>query len=454
MKNILLCVTGGIAAYKSIDLASQLIKQGFEVKTILTRNALEFVTELNFTTITHNFAYSEMFQDSRLRRNDGRMGNGGKVLDSCLRPVLRLVTPQANKLSCGDPDAQDDTSGTYRNDGRVGNDGTVRNDSHDSNDPLAHISLADWADLIVVAPATANMIAKAAHGIADDLMSSVLLAHTKPILWVPAMNVHMYEHPATQSNMETLSRRGNYVLEPATGMLACGYEGKGKFPPVEEILYGIKTYLHYTQDLKGKKILITAGGTAEAIDPMRQITNCSSGKTGIAIARAAALRGAIVYLVYGYVAVALPYNLHEAIFAPSVSCMQESVEKLFTEMDIIIMAAAVSDYTPIKTSKEKIKKQPSLTLEFKQTPDILAGLGKNKKKSQILIGFAAESENLMENAKSKLKKKNLDFIVANHLNVSGKDNTEIVVISGKTTKSIKADKFDAANFILDCTISI
>jgi len=381
MKNILLCVTGGIAAYKAIDLASRLVKQGFEVKTILTKNALEFVTELNFKAITRNTTHTEMFAYS---------------------------------------------------------------------DPIPHISLADWADLVVVAPTTANMMAKAAHGIADDLMSSVLLAHAKPVLWVPAMNVHMYEHPATQDNIKTLLSRKHYVLEPATGMLACGYAGKGKFPPVDEIVFAIRTYLNHKQDFKGKKLLITAGGTAEAIDPMRQITNCSSGKTGIALARAAALRGAEVYLVYGYVAVDVPYNLKETIFTPTVASMQKAVEKLFPKMDITIMAAAVSDYTPAKVSKEKIKKQATLTLELKQTPDILQGLGKIKQKSQLLIGFAAETENLIENAKAKLIKKKLDLVVANHLKVSGKDDTEIVLITPKTVKTIKADKFDAAHVILDC----
>lgn len=379
-KNILLCVTGGIAAFKAIDLASRLVKQGFEVKTILTKNALEFVTELNFKVLTHNTTHTELFAYT---------------------------------------------------------------------DPIPHISLADWADLIVVAPATANMMAKAAYGIADELMSSVLLAHTKPVLWVPAMNVHMYNHPATQDNLEMLKKRGNYILEPVTGMLACRYEGKGKFPPVEEVLFAIETYISHTQDLKGKKILVTAGGTAEAIDPMRQITNCSSGKTGVAIARAAALRGADVYLVHGYVAVETPYNVTEAIFAPTVTSMKKAVEELYPMVNITIMAAAVSDYTPTKTAKEKIKKQTKLTLELKQTPDILAGLGKKKKPGQKLIGFAAESENLLTNARKKLEKKNLDMIIANNLNVSGKDVTEVILITKKTSKTIKADKFDAAHAILD-----
>jgi len=378
-KKILLCVTGGIAAFKAIDLASRMVKSGLEVKTVLTDNASKFVSELNFKAITHNTAHSGMFTDS---------------------------------------------------------------------DPIPHITLADWADLIVVAPATANMMAKAVQGIADDLMSSILLAHTKPVLWVPAMNVHMYAHPATQENIKILLKRGNYILEPVTGMLACGYEGKGKFPPVEEVLYAIETYLHNTKDLQGKKILITAGGTSESIDPMRTITNRSSGKTGIALARAAALRGAEVYLVYGNISVTIPYYLKEAVFAQSAKEMKKAVDKLAPDMDVIIMAAAVSDFAPAKPAKDKIKKTDKLILELHQTPDILAGLGKNKKAKQKLIGFAAETENLTINAKTKLEKKNLDMIVANLLSVSGRDDTEITLVTKKSSEQVKADKFTAAHLIL------
>jgi phosphopantothenoylcysteine decarboxylase / phosphopantothenate---cysteine ligase len=378
-KKILLCVTGGIAAFKAIDLASRMVKRGLEVKTVLTDNASNFVSELNFRAITHNTAHSGMFTDS---------------------------------------------------------------------DPIPHITLADWADLIVVAPATANMMAKAAQGIADDLMSGILLAHTKPVLWVPAMNVHMYAHPATQDNIRTLLKRGNHVLAPTTGMLACGYEGKGKFPPVEEVLYAIETFLQNSKDLQGMKILITAGGTCESIDPMRTITNRSSGKTGIALARAAALRGAEVYLVYGNISVTIPYYLEQAVFTQSAKEMKKAVDKLAPEMDVIIMAAAVSDFAPGKPAKDKIKKSEKLILELHQTQDILAGLGKNKKAKQKLIGFAAETENLIANAKTKLEKKNLDMIVANLLSVSGRDDTEITIITKKSSEQVKADKFTAAHLIL------
>lgn len=379
-KKILLCVTGGIAAYKAIDLASRLTKQGFAVRTVLTKNAQEFVTALNFGAIIKDSVHTELFYDS---------------------------------------------------------------------DPIPHITLADWADLIVVAPATANIMAKSAHGLADDLLSSILLAHIRPVLWVPAMNVHMYNHPATQDNIKLLLNRGNYVLEPATGLLACGYEGKGKFPPVEEVIFAIRTYLLHAQDFIGKKVLISAGGTEEAIDQMRTISNRSSGKTGMALARAAALRGAEVYLVYGNIDISIPYYLKETLQAESVVDMKKAVDKLAPKMDIIIMAAAVSDFTPVKAVKNKIKKSAKLLLELTQTPDILAELGKKKKQGQKLIGFAAETENLKANAKAKREQKNLDLIVANLLSVSGKDDTEITLITKKSTISVKADKFTAAHAILD-----
>lgn len=384
-KKILLCVTGGIAAYKAIDLASRLVKQNFEVKTILTKNALEFVSELNFKAITRNTAHTEMFAYS---------------------------------------------------------------------DPIQHISLADWADLIVVAPATANMMAKAAHGTADDLMSSVLLAHTHPVLWVPAMNVNMYNHPATQDNIKTLLNRKNYVLEPVTGMLACGYEGKGKFPPVEEVLYAIRTYTEYKQDFQGKKVLITAGGTQEAIDPMRVIGNRSSGKTGLALARAAALRGAEVHLVYANVTEQIPYYLKQSVAVSPAVQMKQAVDKLASKMDIIIMAAAVSDFTPSQTAAQKIKKSEKLELKLVKTPDILMELGRKKKSPQKLIGFAAETENLVANAKAKLKHKNLDLIVANHLSVSGKADTEVELLTAKTSQIVKGDKFSVAHIILDKVIKL
>ncbi|MDD2424103.1 MAG: bifunctional phosphopantothenoylcysteine decarboxylase/phosphopantothenate--cysteine ligase CoaBC [Candidatus Cloacimonetes bacterium] len=378
---ILLCVCGGIAAYKAIDLASQLYKAGYEIRTILTQAAHEFVSPLNFAAITHSSVHSSLWEDC---------------------------------------------------------------------DPIPHISLADWADLIVVAPATANSLAKAAHGLGDDLLSSVLLAHTKPVLWVPAMNVNMYSSPATQANLSILRERGNHILEPATGMLACAYEGKGKYPPNLEILYAIRSYLHYGKDLIGKKVLVTAGASVEQIDPMRMITNRSSGKMGIALARALSLRGAEVSLIYASVTEEIPYYLFEAVQALSVDEMYAQVMSRSAKMDWIIKCAAVSDYKPKQMYQDKIKKGGSLSLDLVSTPDILAELGKNKGPQQKLIGFAAETQDLAENALRKLKSKQLDLIIANHLSNAGKATNAIHLISDKAEPFlIEGDKFELAHQIID-----
>lgn len=387
---ILLCVTGGIAAYKAIDLASQLTKSGFEVKIALTKNAQRFVSALSFSAIINQGVHTDLFENS---------------------------------------------------------------------DPIPHIHLADWADLTIVAPATANIIAKAAQGIGDDLVSTILLSQPKPVLFVPAMNVHIYEHPATQNNLKILKERGNYILEPETGLLACGYEGKGKYPPNEEVIYAIRCYLKYPANLTGKKILVTAGATAEPIDPMRMITNKSSGKMGLSIARAFALRGAEVTLVYGIVTETIPYYMKNSIFAPTAKLMYDAVMKQAKNYDIIVQCAAVSDYKPIKASTQKIKKSKNFNLELIATPDILEQLGKNKPPKQKLIGFAAESEHILENAKEKLQKKNLDLICANNLETAGKDETTLNLIRAgatKTTKPIQltGNKFDVALDLVEHIISL
>jgi len=310
--------------------------------------------------------------------------------------------------------------------------------------------LADWADLIVVAPATANTIAQAAHGFADNLLSSILLAHTKPILWVPAMNVNMYANPATRENLDILRNRGHYILEPETGMLACAYEGKGKYPPNEEIMYAVQSYLNYERDLQGKKVMVTCGATIEAIDPMRMITNRSSGKMGLAIARALALRGAEVTLIHGSISQEIPYYLKEVIPALSVDQMYQAVISHADGMDWIIKCAAVSDYKPQETSEHKIKKGANLVLDLLPTIDILAALGKNKGKSQLLIGFAAETQDLIRNAEQKMKKKNLDLIIANHLGNAGKDTNSISIISrAADPELLEGSKFELAHQIID-----
>jgi len=318
---------------------------------------------------------------------------------------------------------------------------------------IPHIALADWADLLVIAPATTNLLAKATHGIADDLLSTLLLAHSKPVLWVPAMNVHMYEHPVTQANLTSLKNRGHHLLEPMTGMLACGYEGRGKYPPNEEVVYAIRTYLNHGQDFTGKKVLVSAGGTTEPIDPMRVITNRSSGKTGLALARAAALRGAETYLVYGNITQTIPYYLKQAVSTPTVESMHREIIRLYPEMDIVLMAAAVSDYTLPAPATAKIKKAGDLSLTLVRTSDILAELGKLKQ-HQKLIGFAAETDDLVANARKKLQAKHLDMIVANHLRVSGQDETEQILITATGQTEIHADKFTAAHLVLDAVLNI
>ncbi len=382
-KKILLCVSGGIAAYKAIDLASRLHKAGFEVRTVLTDNARRFVGEINFAAITQGSVHSSLFEDA---------------------------------------------------------------------DPIPHVSLADWADLIVVAPATANILAKASQGIADDLLSATLLACKKAALVVPAMNVNMYENPATQANLRALRERGHHILEPLTGLLACGYEGKGKYPPNQEIIHSIRCYLSYPEDLHGTSVLVTAGATTEPIDPMRLITNRSSGKMGLAIARAFALRGAQVTLVHGLMDENPPYYLHQAIFAPTVQLMHDAVIKAAKSCQIIVKCAAVSDFKPLKAVSHKIKKGGSLNLELVSTPDILAKLGTQKTKKQKLIGFAAETDNLIANAREKLQRKNLDLICVNHLDTVGSDQTTLSLVSaGKQSKpeQLSGEKFEVALMLVD-----
>lgn len=367
-RKILLCVSGGIAAYKAIDLASQLTKTGAEVKTIMTAGALQFIQAINFSAITHGSVHSSLFTDS---------------------------------------------------------------------DPIPHINLADWADLMLVAPATANVLAKAAHGISDDLLSATILAHDKPILFVPAMNVHMYENQATQANLDTLRERGHLILEPDSGMLACGYTGQGKFPPVDEILWAIKLYLDYKQDLKGIRVLLTAGACVESIDPMRCITNRSSGKMGLALARALYLRGAELTLIHAQMDSPAPYYLQKVIKAESAAELETAVNKHSKGQDWIIMCAAVSDFRPASKAADKIKKGQDLSLKLVQTTDILAGLGKKKTAKQLLIGFAAETRDLDANAKSKLERKNLDLIAVNHLDVAGQNETSLNAITSKTSQRLE-----------------
>ena len=284
---------------------------------------------------------------------------------------------------------------------------------------VEHVELAKKADLAIVAPASANILAKMAHGIADDMLSTTLLACTCPVLVSPAMNTRMYEHPATQENLRILSSRGVKIIEPASGRLACGDEGKGKLPDPADLVQQILLEIACEKDLAGKKILVTAGPTCEALDPVRYITNHSSGKMGYAIAEAAALRGAEVTLVSGPVSLDPPAGVKLVRFT-SARDLFNAVTAVSDEQDIIIKAAAVADYRPLSVSDEKIHKADGdLSISLERTEDTLQYLGDHKKEGQLLCGFAMETSDLEERARLKLKKKNLDMICANNVKVEG-----------------------------------
>ncbi|MCS7459453.1 bifunctional phosphopantothenoylcysteine decarboxylase/phosphopantothenate--cysteine ligase CoaBC [Paenibacillus doosanensis] len=293
-------------------------------------------------------------------------------------------------------------------------------DTFDEKDAsvVSHIDLADRADLVVVAPATANMIAKMAHGLADDMLSTMLLATTAPVLVAPAMNVHMYTHPAVQANMQTLAERGVLFVEPGTGQLACGYVGKGRLEEPERIAEAIERFFGEKELLQGKKVLVTAGGTVERIDPVRYLTNDSSGKMGFAIAEAARLMGADVTLVVGKASVQMPEGVR-TVRVESAQDMLEAVVGRLPEMDIVIKAAAVADYRPAEQAEQKIKKKDAeMTLKLVKNSDILQTIGSLKTK-QFIVGFAAETQSIDEHAMDKLKRKNCDLLVANDVTQEG-----------------------------------
>jgi len=344
-KTILLGVTGGIAAYKAVELLRLFVKAGAEVFVVMTASAREFVTPLTFQTLSGNPVHTELFNLYQERE-------------------------------------------------------------------IGHISLADRADLVVVAPATANLIGKVANGLADDLLSTALMATKAPVLFVPAMNVNMFENPIYQMNQQKLEGLGYHFLEPATGFLACGWEGKGKMPEPARIFEETLALLT-PQDLAGETVLVTAGPTREELDPVRYLSNYSSGKMGYAIARAARRRGARVILVSGPTALAAPVGV-ELVPVTSALGMREAVLERLEEATVVIKAAAVADYRPTMRAEQKIKKglEGSLILPLEKNPDILAELGKLKG-NRLLVGFAAETADLLENARKKLTEKNLDLIVAN-----------------------------------------
>ena len=328
----------------------------------------------------------------------------------------------------------------------------------DTFDPMdtskvEHIALARQADLLVIAPASANIIAKLRGGLADDLLSTTALACTCPKLLVPAMNTNMYENPATQENLAVLRQRGFYVMEPLSGHLACGAVGKGKMPEPDDIYDRIEAILACKKDLQGLRILVTAGPTQEPLDPVRYLTNHSSGKMGYAIAHAAMLRGADVTLVSGPTALKYP-PLVRTIPIVTAQDMYEAVTREAEHADIIIKAAAVADYTPETVADNKIKKSDSdLSIPLRRTQDILGYLGTHRRPGQFLCGFSMETEHMLENSRKKLTKKNLDMIVANNVKDAGagfQGNTNVItmITQDSVTQLPLMDKEEAAHAIL------
>ena len=318
---------------------------------------------------------------------------------------------------------------------------------------VEHVSLAKQTDVFLVAPASANVIAKAAHGLADDMLTTTLLACQCPKIIAPAMNTRMYQNPVVQDNMKLLQSYGMEVISPATGYLACGDTGEGKMPEPELLLEYIIKALR-PRDMEGLRLLVTAGPTMEKIDPVRYISNHSTGKMGYAIARAAMMRGAVVTLVTGKTSLTPPMGV-QTIGITSAADMAQAVKERAGEQDIIIKAAAVADYRPKDTSDEKIKKKESeLSIALERTEDILGFLGAHKKKGQFLCGFSMETENMLENSRTKLEKKNLDLIVANSLKEQGAgfgtDTNIVTLLSGKETLQLPIlSKEEVADRLLD-----
>lgn len=319
---------------------------------------------------------------------------------------------------------------------------------------IAHISLAVKADVFIVAPASANVIGKIANGIADDMLTTTIMAAKCPKIISPAMNTNMYENPIVQDNIKKLKSFGYTVIPPAEGRLACGAIGKGKFPDENIILDYLEAALADKQDLKGKKLLVTAGPTQESIDPVRYITNHSSGKMGFAIAKAAMLRGADVTLVSGPVNIA-PVSFIKTVHVVTARDMFETVTSLAKENDVIIKSAAVADFTPAKVADNKIKKSSCNTsIELEKTLDILKHIGENKRKNQIICGFSMETENMIDNSRQKLANKNLDMIVCNNLKETGAgfktDTNKVTIITKKSTEPLELmSKSEVADKILD-----
>ncbi|WNC12710.1 bifunctional phosphopantothenoylcysteine decarboxylase/phosphopantothenate--cysteine ligase CoaBC [Brevibacillus brevis] len=396
-KRIVLGVSGGIAAYKAAALTSKLTQAGAQVNVILTHNALQFVQPLTFQALSHQPVHTDTFTE---------------------------------------PDAH----------------------------VISHIELADKADLVLVAPATANIIGKMANGIADDMLTTTLLATKSPVMVAPAMNVNMYDHPAVQANMEKLAEYGYRFVEPGVGLLACGWIGKGRLAEPEEIVEAVRAFFAQQEkgnvrplDLHGKRVLVTAGPTREKIDPVRYITNHASGKMGYAIAEAARDRGAEVVLVSGPTALKKPDGVR-FVAVESVQEMFDAVMEHLPKSDIVVKSAAVSDYRPKTVHAHKMKKGDGpLVLELDKAPDILKTIGE-RKTTQFVVGFAAETQDLIKHAKSKVERKNLDMIVANNVLAEGAgmgSDTNVVTLltrAGEQVDLEKLSKREVADKLFDAVL--
>lgn len=390
-KNVVIGVTGGIAAYKTPNLVSMLVKAGYTVDVIMTENSGNFITPNTFEALTGRRCITDTF----------------------------------------------DRSHSFE---------------------IEHISLAEKADCFMIAPCTANVIGKIANGIADDMLTTTIMACKCKKIIVPAMNTNMYENPIVQENMDKLARHGYEIVEADEGRLACGAVGKGKMPSPEVLFEYIERECRYEKDMKGLKVLVTAGATQEQIDPVRYITNHSTGKMGYAIAYDAMLRGAEVTLVSGKTSLQKPPFVN-TIDVLSANDMFLAVKDNFENADIVVKSAAVADFTPVSTAEEKIKKSNTDfgEIKLKRTEDIIGYLGEHKRKGQFICGFSMETENMLENSRKKLTKKNMDMIVANNLKTEGAGfgtDTNVVTIITKDEEKLlpMMPKREVSHYILSAVM--
>lgn len=385
-KHIVIGITGGIAAYKSLFLIRLFKSNGYEVRVVATKHALEFVTPLTIETLSQNKLYSDLFDPTEHR-------------------------------------------------------------------DVQHISTAEWADCVVVAPATANIIGKYACGIADDALSTMLLATRKPIFIAPAMNENMFNEPTVQHNIDLLKQKGCHIIEPQSGFLACGTTGNGRMEEPEKIYTIVNQHLQSKQIFSGKKVMITAGPTYEPIDPVRFIGNHSSGLMGFSLAEAAAARGADVTLVTGPTSLSTSNPLIHRVDVTSAEQMFQQCMAIADQQDIMIMSAAVADFTPAETAPQKIKKTcDELNIRLVKTKDILATIGKQKRDDQFLVGFALETENEKVNALKKLHTKNADLIVLNSLRTKGagfRTQTNKVLMITRNEQTFESELKDKREIAVD-----